>query len=353
MTAWVVRAGKHGENEQHNLQRGRVTVGWADTGELSRCRSREDVRARLEVIWPGMTQKQLGNFTGQLWAFRDMIQPGDLMLLPLKTKPGYIQFGRVTGDYAFDATEPEPTRRHFRPVEWLGEPVARAVIDEDLLLILGAYLTVFSPSRNNAAERLEAIAETGSDPGLGASAVPEPAPRTAESEDSADVTDPELVPTLETIRDRVRSHVAASFREHRLTGLVADILTVLGYHCEVSPPGPDGGVDILAGRGPLGLDSRIVVEVKSEPSPIGASVVRGLHSAWMQHQAQQGLLVAWGGLTKPAASEFKKLTWLRVWDAEALLEKLFETYEHLPAATKEQIPLRQVWVLDDDETRDA
>lgn len=354
MTAWVVRAGKQGENEQYNLERGRVTVGWADTGDLTDCHSREDLRARLEETWPRKTAKQLGNFTGQLWAFRDSIQPGDLMLLPLKLKPGYIQFGRVVGGYAFDTAEPEPTRRHYRPVEWLGEPIARAVIDEDLLLILGAYLTVFSPSRNKAAERLEAIAATGRDPGNGAAQATPPTPTPTRQSDDSDnnVTDPELVPTLESIRDRVRSHVAATFREHRLTGLVADILTALGYRCEISPPGPDGGVDILAGRGPLGLDSRIIVEVKSESSPIGSSVVRGLHSAMVQHQAEQGLLVAWGGITKPAALEFKKLTSFRVWDAEALMDKLFETYELLPAATKEQVPLRRVWVLDDDETSD-
>jgi restriction system protein len=349
LRAWVVRAGKHGEHEQYDLERGRVTVGWADTGDLTDCRSREDVRARLETIWPGKTPKQLGNFTGQLWAFRDLIAQGDLMLLPLKTKPGYIQFGRVIGGYAFDAAEPEPSRRHYRPVEWTGEPVARTAVDEDLLLMLGAYLTVFSPSRNNAAERLEAIATTGADPG------DEDAGSTGGvmvTGDSGDVTDPDIVPTIEAIRDRVRAHVAANFREHRLTGLVADILTALGFVCEVSPPGPDGGVDILAGRGPLGLDApTLIVEVKSEASPIDVKVVRGLHSAMGRHKADQALLVAWGGVTKPASKEFEPLrTTFRVWDAEALLNKLFETYDRLPAATRAQVPLRQAWVLDDEET---
>lgn len=35
MTLWVVRAGKHGENENYALDRGCVTVGWEDLGDLS------------------------------------------------------------------------------------------------------------------------------------------------------------------------------------------------------------------------------------------------------------------------------------------------------------------------------
>lgn len=50
----------------------------------------------------------------------------------------------------------------------------------------------------------------------------------------------------------------------------------LGFSC-VSPAGPDGEVDILAGSGPLGLDSpTLIVEVKSESTAVDVKVVRGL-----------------------------------------------------------------------------
>lgn len=200
-----------------------------------------------------------------------------------------------------------------------------------------------------AGRRLEAVAAGATDAG----ATPEANATTTQapaSDSSLDVTDPETAPTIEAIRDRVRTHVAERFKEHQLTHLVADILTVLGFRCEVSPPGPDGGVDIVGGMGPLGLDApTLIVEVKSEPSAIDVKVVRGLHSAMVQHKADQALLVAWGGVTKPARKEFQRdRTMLRVWDAEQLLDQLFATYERLPAATRAQIPLRQVWVLEDD-----
>lgn len=45
--------------------------------------------------------------------------------------------------------------------------------------------------------------------------------------------------------------------------------------------------------------------MKSEPTPISTKVVRGLQSAMVQYAAYQPLLVAWGGITKPAEGEFK------------------------------------------------
>lgn len=141
--------------------------------------------------------------------------------------------------------------------------------------------------------------------------------------------------------------MAGEFREHELTHLVAEILTVLGFRCEVSPPGPDGGVDIIAGTGPWAgrADADRGGEVRADP--IGSRVLRGLHSAMTQHRADQALLVAWGGVTRPAELEFKRdRTTMRIWDADALLDQLFLTYDRLPASTRARIPLQQVWVLE-------
>ncbi len=237
----------------------------------------------------------------------------------------------------------------YIPVEWDPDPVAKSGIQQDLLYTLNSSLTGFSPSRNNAEERLRVIARTGIDPGM-AEVLHEGTARGEATVKDDEVVDPETAPTLEAIRDRVRAHVAEHFRTHQLTHLVSHILTALGYRCEVSPPGPDGGVDILAGKGPLGLDSpTLVVEVKSEPTAVDVKVLRGLHSAMVQHKADHGLLVAWGGITRPAQREFEQhRTSIRVWDAEVLLDQLFATYEQLAASIHTQIPLLHVWVLDDE-----
>ena len=346
-SVWVVRAGRSGEHEDWNLERGRATIGWAEIRDLSGHASRDAVKELVETTYPMAKPMARAIDVAQLWAFRNSIQPGDLMVMPLKTKPGYLAFGRCTGAYGYDPAS-DPTRRHFRAVDWQTEPVPRSVLKDDLLAMVNGAMTVFSPSRNNAAERLEAVAKTGADPGNGESVtrkVPDPSPAPT----PVVVTDPPQVPTLEAIRDRIRIRLVEDFAGHKLTHLVADILRALGYVCEVSPPGPDGGVDIRAGRGPLGLDEPTIVEVKSEPGPVGVAVMRSLHSAMDTNRARQGLLVAMGGVNCPAKAEFKsQRTRIQVWDAEALLEQLFATYPLLPEATRVALPLKQAWVLDDD-----
>ncbi|MGC3995502.1 MAG: restriction endonuclease [Propionicimonas sp.] len=343
-SAWVVRGGSRGEHEQWNLERGRATIGWAPIGDLAGCSSRGDVQVLVDGAYAGNSAQSRGMQTGQLWAFRHSIQPGDLLVMPLKSRQGYVALGRCGGRYGYDASA-DQNRRHFLPVEWQPEPVSKTVLKDDLLATLNGMMTVFAPSRNGAIARLEQVWARGSDPGLTGASFPPPSP----SSEADAVSDPPAVPTLDAIRDRIRTRIVESFGGHKLTQLVADILTALGYGCEVSPPGPDGGIDIRAGRGPLGLDTLTIVEVKSQPSPVDVFVVRGLHSAIGRTSATQGLLVAMGGLNSPARKEWLDLrSTIQVWDSEVLLEKLFETYPRLSEATRATLPLKQAWVLDDE-----
>ena len=147
----------------------------------------------------------------------------------------------------------------------------------------------------------------------------------------------------------MRTHVSKNFKGHLLTELVADVLRARGFVCDVSPPGPDQGVDILAGSGPLGLDSpTLIVEVKSEEGQIGALSCGDSKGAMLSNRSDQGLLVAWGGITKDARREIRtdRLT-MRVWDADDLLDHLFEVYDRLPEETRSAHPLKRAWVLDE------
>lgn len=338
--AWVVRAGRDGE-EQANLGAGTATIGWG-IGDLARVKSREDVRAAIDGAYPDDSPGRLANHTGQVWPFCALIQPGEVVIMPSKLRPGYMYFGKCTGPYRYVA-DADPARRHQLPVEWLEEPVSKSAIQDNLLYSLNAIMTVFNPSRNNAAQRVLALYETGNDPG--SASVPASKPSVPTMSDSAtdDVTDPDPTPTIEAIRDRIRIHLVEHFVGHKMTRLVADVLEAPRYRCEVSPPGPDGAVDILAGRGLLGLDSpTLIVEVKSEAGAVDVKVVRGLHSAMTQHRADEGLLVA--------PREFlRDRTSFRVWDSEELLNRPFETYDRLPDITRVRIPLKHARVLDEDD----
>jgi restriction system protein len=72
-----------------------------------------------------------------------------------------------------------------------------------------------------------------------------------------------------------------------------------GYTTAVSPPGPDGRIDIVAGRGPMGFDPpRLCVQVKSGSGPVNVEIIQRLHGSMKTVGADQGLLIAWGGLLR-------------------------------------------------------
>jgi hypothetical protein len=132
-----------------------------------------------------------------------------------------------------------------------------------------------------------------------AAATPTASPADAGAE--TDVDAPELTADIEQVAaDQITVRIAEEFAGHGLATLITAILTAEGYHCTQSPPGPDGGIDIAVGRGPLGLDSpRVLAQVKSG-GQIGSPVVAQLHGVMATHGAEQGLLVAWGGLSRQA-----------------------------------------------------
>ena len=128
---------------------------------------------------------------------------------------------------------------------------------------------------------------------------------------------------------------------------MAKVLQTEGFITQVAPPGPDGGIDVFAGRGPLGLDSpRLIVQVKSGASAVDVKVVRELNGVLSAQNADQGLLVAWGGVTKPARQEMRSQIFrVRVWDADQLVNALLRNYDNLSDELRADLPLKRVWTL--------
>jgi restriction system protein len=211
------------------------------------------------------------------------------------------------------------------------------------LFSLGSAISIFAPKRNNAIARLEELLKSGVDPG---SAGPSPPSDIPSGDDEVD--NPEPAADIEEVAtDQITARVHEEFAGHGLSNLIAAILTAEGFVCDESPPGPDGGIDILAGRGPLGMDDpRLVVQVKSG-GQIGAPVVSQLLGVMTTHSANQALLVAWGGLTKQAREALRNQPHrIRVWHASDVVGALQRNYDRLPETIRNSVPLKRVWVLD-------
>ncbi len=343
---FLVRAGKQGEDEDLALETGIAVIGFREVPTLVDAHSYEDVAKIVDSVFLDDKPRRRGNFTGQLWAFSVSMQVGDTVVLPRKLT-SQIALGRVTGAYEYKKVGNES--RHTRPVEWVRLDVPRSVFQQDLLHSFGAFLTVCQVTRNDAAKRVAAVMNGQPDPGITST------PSTHAAGDGLGVNlELDEVPDLEqTALDQIVARIQTHFAGHALAGLVAAVLSADGWMTKVSPPGPDGGVDILAGRGSLGLDQpRLCVQVKSQNSPSDVMVYRSLQGSMQSFKADQGLLVCWGGFTKSVLAEARQSHFsVRLWDAGDLVAAIFRTYERLPAEIQADLPLKRVWMMvpEDDE----
>jgi len=337
MAVWLVRAGQRGQRQDWALDKGQAVIGWNEMGDLSHFETREVLLDGLQKSYPETQLKALYNYRGQLWAFAKRIKTGDLVVLPLKGQDA-IAIGKVTGDYKYQPDNPVDAK-HTRPVEWIQPDIPRSRFDQDLLYSLGAFMTVCQIKRNNAEERIKAILEGRT--------LPPPVTPPDETSEATDETAVSEVDLGEYAATQIRTWIAQKFTGHRLADLVNAILEAQGYVTEVSKPGPDGGVDIIAGRGPMGFDPpRLLVQVKGGDSQQDIKVLRELRGVMQDFRADQALLVAWGGFKRTVLADARKSFFeLRLWDAGDVVENVLRYYEKFPEELKTELPLKRIWVL--------
>lgn len=213
-------------------------------------------------------------------------------------------------------------------------------------------MTICEITRNNALQRVQAVIRTGADPGDGTTGVK--IGGTKPKEDVAEEIDSEteaMVDLGQLAADQIEARVASSFAGHDLTRLVAAILEAQGMKARLSPAGPDNGIDIVAGGGPLGFDSpRIVVQVKSGNEAVDQPTLQSLIGTVSDTKADFGLMVSWGGFRQTVLKRTNELFFrVRFWGRREIMENLFATYDRLPEEIRAELPLRRTWTLVPDE----
>ena len=164
--AWVVRAGRDGETEQHNLDHHVTSIGWGDWLEpLEQFADREDFEEHLDEHFPERGAKRGAR---QIWCFARQIEVGDLVVMPQKRpelgRRRLIAIGRVIGPYEFDPSQPGDAQQR-RKVEWLQTDLPREVVQDDLDKSMNSLGTVYSLKKYDAPYRIKYLAEHGEDPG--------------------------------------------------------------------------------------------------------------------------------------------------------------------------------------------
>lgn len=335
MKVWLVRGGKYGETESLGLDNGEAAIGFSEVSDIRQAGSREDIARLIRANDKAATDGNVINRSAQLYAFAHRIEKGDLIVMPLKSK-SKIAIGIAGAGYQYMSER--SVGKHAIKVDWRKQDIPRSSFKQDLLHSFGAFMTVCQIKRNNALSRVKTVMEGKADPGDATLEV-EPSDDSQGSMSETDLT--------AAINDQITRYIQSHFSGHGFARLVAAILAADDYDAKVSPPGPDGGVDILAGKGFLGLDSpNLVVQVKSGSSASDVAVYRNLQGAMQSYNAELGLLVSWGGFTRAAEAEARtKHFQIRLWDQSDVLSALFRTYHRFPEEMKAELPLTRSWLL--------
>lgn len=332
MAVWTVKGGRHGEREERCLEHGVIGGGWEKIPDLSQVDSKEPLAALCEQAEPGWSSKTRSNYVGQLWSLRERMKDGELVALPLKTS-GTVAIGRITGAYSY-RDDLGDDFKHARSVEWLATEVERDAFDQDLLYSFGAFLTVGRVKRDNAEQRiLKAI---------GAATVQ--VSNEELGEDEAPEAETSLDPA-QLAREQIRQYISQTIAGHDLAELVGAIFEARGFTVTVSPPGADGGVDLLMGSGPTGVEAPCVVgQVKTGQADV--EQYRSIFGLKESMDADQGLLVAWGGFKGTVRKEARGRHFsMLLWDADDLIDALFDAYDRIRDDIRSRLPLQRTWVL--------
>lgn len=313
-----------------------IAIGWPDAGDLSDLPDdRDRFKARLRESFPDRSEAWVANAAGQLLRFRHVMQAGELVVYSRKSDRT-INIGRIAGDYDYapGISGRYPNRR---PVEWLETELPRDEFSTGCLYEVGSALSVFTIKEH----REELLARLDGESGAEA----EMAPTVAEASDIEPVSEDE--PDVERISALTGDFLLKTFNStlkgHEFARFCGWLFEALGYSVRVSPPGADGGVDILATEDPLGIKPPLLkIQCKSGTGKSGSSEVQALNGTLAG--SELGVFIAVGGYTPQAEQTARGMPNMRLIGPDDLVELILAHYPQLPDEAKQAIPLRRVWM---------
>jgi restriction system protein len=174
-------------------------------------------------------------------------------------------------------------------------------------------------------------------------------PEHVEAEEASEVAD--TAGTLEEAEESAWTEIRAyltTLPPYDFQRLVAALLKAMGYYVDwIAPPGPDGGIDLIAHADPLGTTGpRIKVQVKRrDTEKVSAESLR----AFMAVVGEQdvGIYISAAGFTAQAEREARsqEKRRLKLIDLERFVELWVQHMQGLPDPDRRRLPLKPVYFL--------
>lgn len=330
MAVWLCRAGRFGEHEARFLENNKIYYTFEEISvPLANFGSRRDLQEYFIKISPIVKENAAKVYAGQGYVFCYEMAKGDWVITPSKTAPNILHIAEITGEYIFDENA-EENYRHSRSVKWFAD-MRREQFEPDIQSSFGALMTICKIGQE---DRIKKIVSSSSN---------------STSRTNKFASPP---PNLEVLSiDTISDYIIQNYKGYGLARIIEAILKAKGFTVYRGPKGADHGVDLLASSGSLGFASpKICVQVKSTENAIERIVLDQLIGTMANVGAEYGLLVSWGGfrssIIRDVPMQFFKV---RLWSRIEILNEFLQCYNLLDDEIKQEIPLKRIWVLDNEE----
>lgn len=308
------------EQEPFLVERGYIGIGWAEIGSLADAKDRDAVKKLYKKAFPADSDGRVNTCAGTLHRFANEMRAGDIVVFTRKGGDKDVLIGELSGDYQFLNGE-NKAYPHLRKIRWK-KTLPREFFSQGALYELGSFLTLIQV-KEYADEVLAALEGKNVD-------VP------AEEMYAVEEIDYE-----QQARDFVKKQLLRHEKGHGLARLFAHLLEILGYHTDISEPGKDGGIDIVAYPDELGV-RRPLIKVQCKSSKVGPDEVGRLNG--LLNEEEQGILVTLGTFSFDARQLAHARSKIRLIDGDKLIELILQHYEELGSTYKALFPLRKVYV---------
>lgn len=320
---WMVRAGDHNELIPIWKNQGIASIGWPKLGNPKQYRNKDEMTAKANIVFAESKPNSRSSWVSQVWRFSQEIKKSDRVITYNKENRKYM-VGTVLEPHFYDESVGNPAYPNNIKVSWEETTVDRDSLSQAAKNSLGSTLTVFRVDEWGI-EIENLIKYPFSDP--------EPIDDAEEDEIIDDLVGKARV----MVQDKVDKLDPWQMQE-----LVGGLLRAMEYNVQVSPKGPDGGVDVLAYKDAFGFEKPIIkVQVKHRKSSVGAPEIQQLLGA--NPIDANSLFVSTGGFTSHAEAVAKHNS-VRLVDLEELVDLVMKWYENMPTDVRTLLPLKKMYV---------
>lgn len=322
---WMIRAGDNNELIPVWKEQGIASIGWPRLGDPKQYRSKEEMVSKADDIFSESKPKSRNSWVNQVWRFSRKINKGDRVITYFKETRNYM-VGTVTEEHFFDTSIGDPAYPNNIRVDWEDITVERDALSQAAKNSLGSVLTVFRV--DDWGSEFEELLEQP---------FYEPDNNEDDEIEESEIIEDFVSKALVMVQDKVDKLDPWQMQE-----LVGGLLQAMDYNVQVSPKGPDGGVDVLAYKDAFGFEKPIIkVQVKHRKSSASAPEIQQLLGA--NPIDANSLFVSTGGFTSQAKAVARHNS-VRLVDLEELVDLVVKWYEDMPNEIRALLPLQKMYV---------